>query len=219
MGSIARRSSGSWTVTVKARQGGIRAASSRARAGHGAIYELARIIDSFRRELREDKLTFNVGLIGGGDSAMLDKDRIRAVGHRQDQHHRRPRPSRGAICAPSTRRRSTARGRRCARSSRTPLPGAKATHRDSTRTAIRRWRRPRQRRAAGQAQRGQRRPRPAGDGGARPAQARRRRHQLRRARRRGGINGLGPASRGDHAPGRSGRHRLASGARPSAPRS
>ena len=76
MGSIARRSSGSWTVTVTARPGhssGIFSAGS----GNGAIYELARIIDSFRRELREDSLTFNVGLIGGGDSAVLDKDRIR----------------------------------------------------------------------------------------------------------------------------------------------
>ena len=76
MGSIARRSSGSWTVTVSATPGhssGIFSAGS----GNGAIYELARIIDSFRRELREDKLTFNVGLIGGGDSAVLDTDRIR----------------------------------------------------------------------------------------------------------------------------------------------
>ena len=76
MGSIARRSSGSWTVTVSATPGhssGIFSAGS----GNGAVYELARIIDSFRRELREDKLTFNVGLIGGGDSALLDKDRIR----------------------------------------------------------------------------------------------------------------------------------------------
>ena len=76
MGSIARRSSGSWQVTVSATPGhssGIFSAGS----GHGAIYELARIIDSFRRDLRETNLTFNVGLIGGGDSAVLDKDRIR----------------------------------------------------------------------------------------------------------------------------------------------
>jgi len=76
MGSIARRSSGSWKVTVKARQGHSSGVFSPS-AGHGAIYELARIIDSFRRELREDKLTFNVGLIGGGDGVTLDKDQIR----------------------------------------------------------------------------------------------------------------------------------------------
>ena len=46
-------------------------------AGNGAIYELARIIDTFRRELPEDKLTFNVGLVGGGATARLDEGRIR----------------------------------------------------------------------------------------------------------------------------------------------
>ena len=46
-------------------------------SGTGAIYELARIIDTFRKELPEDKLTFNVGLVGGGASAKLDEDRIR----------------------------------------------------------------------------------------------------------------------------------------------
>jgi glutamate carboxypeptidase len=76
MGSIARRSSGSWTLTVEARSGhssGIMTPE----AGSGAIYELARIIDEFRRELPEDKLTFNVGLIGGGATAKLDEGRIR----------------------------------------------------------------------------------------------------------------------------------------------
>ena len=76
MGSIARRSSGSWKVTVTARQGhssGIFSPS----AGYGAVYELARIIEAFRRELPEDKLTYNVGLIGGGDSVTLDQDQIR----------------------------------------------------------------------------------------------------------------------------------------------
>jgi glutamate carboxypeptidase len=44
---------------------------------YGAIYELARILDRFRRELPEDKLTYNVGLIGGGQTAKLDQGRIR----------------------------------------------------------------------------------------------------------------------------------------------
>ncbi|MCF2515840.1 M20/M25/M40 family metallo-hydrolase [Sphingomonas sp. G124] len=76
VGSIARRSSGAWTVTVTARPGhssGIFSAGS----GDGAIYELARIIDTFRSELQEDKLTFNVGLIGGGQTAELDAGKIR----------------------------------------------------------------------------------------------------------------------------------------------
>lgn len=76
MGSIARRSAGSWTVTVTGRSGhssGVGAPG----VGYGAIYELARILDAFRRELPEDKLTYNVGLIGGGQTATLDKGRIR----------------------------------------------------------------------------------------------------------------------------------------------
>jgi len=77
MGSIARRSSGSWTVTAEAK-GGHSSGIFSEQAGNGAIYELARIIDTFRRELREDKLTFNVGLVGGGDSVKLDEGRIRA---------------------------------------------------------------------------------------------------------------------------------------------
>lgn len=76
MGSTARRSSDEWTVTVAARSGhssGIFTPGS----GSGANYELARIIDSFRRNVREDKLTFNVGLIGGGATAELDPGKIR----------------------------------------------------------------------------------------------------------------------------------------------
>ena len=76
IGSIARRSSGAWTLTVSARSGhssGIFSPGS----GNGAVYELARIIDTFRRELPEDKLTFNVGLVGGGASAKMDEGRIR----------------------------------------------------------------------------------------------------------------------------------------------
>jgi glutamate carboxypeptidase len=76
MGSIARRSSGAWTVTVTAGSGhssGIFSAGS----GNGAIYELARIIEAFRNELKEDKLTFSVGLVGGGSTAELDAGKIR----------------------------------------------------------------------------------------------------------------------------------------------
>jgi glutamate carboxypeptidase len=76
MGSIARRSSASWTLTVKARpahsigifQEGV---------GFGAVYELARILDEFRRTLREDKLSYNVGLLGGGQTTILDEGGIR----------------------------------------------------------------------------------------------------------------------------------------------
>jgi glutamate carboxypeptidase len=76
MGSTARRSAGSWTVTVSGRSGHSSGIGGPG-AGYGAIYELARILDAFRRELPEDKLTYNVGLIGGGQTAELDGGRIR----------------------------------------------------------------------------------------------------------------------------------------------
>jgi len=76
MGSIARRSAGSWQVTATGRSAHSSGIGS-PDVGYGAIYELARILDQFRRQLPEDKLTYNVGLIGGGQSAKLDPDQIR----------------------------------------------------------------------------------------------------------------------------------------------
>jgi glutamate carboxypeptidase len=70
MGSIARRSAGSWTVTTKAK-GGHSSGIFREEAGDGAIYALAKIIAAFRAELPEKDLTFNVGLIAGGVEATL----------------------------------------------------------------------------------------------------------------------------------------------------
>ena len=78
MGSIARRSSESWTVTAT----GMSAHSSgifSAEVGDGAINELARIIRDFRTQLPEPNLTFNVGLIAGGQEATLDTGGIRAT--------------------------------------------------------------------------------------------------------------------------------------------
>ncbi|MGN7931244.1 MAG: M20/M25/M40 family metallo-hydrolase [Sphingopyxis sp.] len=78
MGSVARRSSDSWTVTAtgkSAHSSGIFSAA----AGDGAIYELTRIVHRFRTELPEPNLTFNVGLIAGGQQADLDAGGIRAT--------------------------------------------------------------------------------------------------------------------------------------------
>ena len=74
MGSIARRSSDSWTLIVSGRSGH---SSGVMHPDYGANYELARIIDAFRRELGEDKLTYNVGMVGGGATAEMDSGRIR----------------------------------------------------------------------------------------------------------------------------------------------
>ena len=70
-GSVARRSSSSWSLTVKGRQGHSSGIFTEG-AGAGAAYELARIVDTFRRELPEPSLTFNVGLMLAGTTAELD---------------------------------------------------------------------------------------------------------------------------------------------------
>jgi glutamate carboxypeptidase len=70
-GSIARRSSYDWTLTTTGRSGHSSGIFNE-RVGYGAAYELTRILDAFRRELPEPNLTFNVGLLGGGQSAELD---------------------------------------------------------------------------------------------------------------------------------------------------
>lgn len=78
MGSIARRSSNSWTLTATGKTGHSSLIFN-ATFGDGAIYELTRIIARFRAELPEPNLTFNVGLITGGTDASLDAEGIRAT--------------------------------------------------------------------------------------------------------------------------------------------
>lgn len=71
-GTVARRSSTNWTLRTSGRTGhssGIFGAGQ----GYGAVYEMARILDTFRRELPEPNLTFNVGVIGGGTPATIDE--------------------------------------------------------------------------------------------------------------------------------------------------
>lgn len=71
--SIARRSSTTWNIEAT----GISGHSSQIfedRLGYGAVYELSRILDAFRRELPEEGLTYNVGLILGGATAEVNAD-------------------------------------------------------------------------------------------------------------------------------------------------
>ncbi|MEQ7155457.1 M20/M25/M40 family metallo-hydrolase [Brevundimonas aurifodinae] len=80
-GTIARRSAASWTLTT----GGVTGHSSGVfndTLGYGAIYEMARILDGFRRELPEPNLTYNVGVLAGGTPAEIDADgfRVQASG-------------------------------------------------------------------------------------------------------------------------------------------
>jgi glutamate carboxypeptidase len=70
MGTIARRSAMTWQVRVEAKSGHSSGVFSED-AGFGAGYEAARIIDSFRTQLREPNATYNIGLILGGESVDL----------------------------------------------------------------------------------------------------------------------------------------------------
>ncbi|CAN5566140.1 M20 family metallopeptidase [soil metagenome] len=69
---ISRRSSLSWRLETSGRTGHS-SQIFRDTMGYGAIYELTRILDQFRRELPEHGLTFNVGLVLGGATAKLDE--------------------------------------------------------------------------------------------------------------------------------------------------
>jgi glutamate carboxypeptidase len=70
-GTVARRSSSSWTLRTTGRTGHSSGIFSEG-LGYGAIYEMARILDAFRRELPEPNLTYNIGVIGGGTPAAID---------------------------------------------------------------------------------------------------------------------------------------------------
>ena len=72
-GTVARRSSTNWTLTATGRTGHSSGVFSD-NLGYGAIYETARILDGFRRELPEPNLTYNVGVIAGGTPAEIDAE-------------------------------------------------------------------------------------------------------------------------------------------------
>lgn len=71
--SISRRSAGEWRLETTGKSGH----SSRIfsdRMGDGAIYEMVRILDAFRTELREPGLTYNVGLMLGGSTTKVTEN-------------------------------------------------------------------------------------------------------------------------------------------------
>ena len=76
---ISRRGTTSWTLTVKAKP----AHSSqifREDVGYGAVFEAARILDAFRRQLSsEPLLTFNPGAIVGGTTVEYDPVQARGT--------------------------------------------------------------------------------------------------------------------------------------------
>jgi glutamate carboxypeptidase len=79
VGSIARRGSITWTLTTTGHTGHSAGIFNKSE-GFGANYELARIIDAFRRELREPNLTYSVGIMLGGVTATPSATTEEAVG-------------------------------------------------------------------------------------------------------------------------------------------
>ena len=71
---IGRRSSITWHLETSGKSGHSSLIFGD-KLGDGAIYELARIVDGFRTQLREPGLTYSVGLVLGGGTAELDKEK------------------------------------------------------------------------------------------------------------------------------------------------
>jgi glutamate carboxypeptidase len=78
MASYARRSSGGWVLKVAAKSGHS-GQVFRDTYGYGAIYEAARIVNTFREKLIEPNLTFNVGSFAGGTEARYDEGTAQAT--------------------------------------------------------------------------------------------------------------------------------------------
>ncbi|WP_296952073.1 M20/M25/M40 family metallo-hydrolase [uncultured Massilia sp.] len=68
--TVGRRATAGWTLEVTGRQGHSMAVFGA--NGYGAVYEAARILDAFRREVAEPGLTFNPGFIVGGTETAVD---------------------------------------------------------------------------------------------------------------------------------------------------
>lgn len=76
--TVARRGAVSWTLTTGGKTGHSGSVFGD-ELGYGAIYEMTRILDRFRVELREPNLTYNVGVIAGGTPAAIDADGFRVT--------------------------------------------------------------------------------------------------------------------------------------------
>jgi glutamate carboxypeptidase len=83
-GTVARRGIGSWQLTVTATQGHTSGMFSEG-ASYGAIYEAARILDTFREKLSgEQYLTFSPGIILGGTNVTFDSTKLAGVADGKD---------------------------------------------------------------------------------------------------------------------------------------
>ncbi len=70
--TVGRRSSSGFSLEVRGKQGHSSGIFSE-RAGYGAVYEAARILDGFRQQVIEPDLTFNPGVILGGTQVGYDE--------------------------------------------------------------------------------------------------------------------------------------------------
>ncbi len=77
--TVARRGAAGWTLTAGGKTGHSGGVFNET-MGYGAIYEITRILDRFREELREPNLTYNVGVIVGGTPALIDAEGFRVSG-------------------------------------------------------------------------------------------------------------------------------------------
>lgn len=69
--TTARRSSTNWELVTTGKTGHSSGIFNAA-MGYGAVYEMARILDEFRRTLAEPNLTYNASVVVGGTPAALD---------------------------------------------------------------------------------------------------------------------------------------------------
>ncbi len=82
--TVARRGVSLWRLTATGRQSHSAGVFGQG-AGYGAVYEIARILDTFRRELAgEEYLTFNVATIVGGTELAYDTLRYRGTVESRD---------------------------------------------------------------------------------------------------------------------------------------
>ncbi|MDR9419406.1 M20/M25/M40 family metallo-hydrolase [Gracilimonas sp.] len=74
--TVARRASFAWKLEVEGRQAHSSGIFSDY-TGAGSVYEASRILNQFYEELREDNLTYNVGVILGGNEVDYDEEQIK----------------------------------------------------------------------------------------------------------------------------------------------
>lgn len=76
--TVARRASFSWKLEVEGRQAHSSGIFSDY-TGAGSVYETSRILNRFYEELREENLTYNVGVILGGNEVDYNEEQIRGT--------------------------------------------------------------------------------------------------------------------------------------------